>query len=594
MRQFLKLSFIFIITLILYGCNQNIKEINVKYFVEGDLHFEVIITDEFILADEPVKEGYIFNGWYFDEDFNEELKLDEISLLDEINLYANFIPSNNTKYVVNYYLENIEDDEYSLLETESMEGTTNVVVRAVVREYDGFNFDLEKSNVEGVIKADESLVLNLYYQRDLFSVTFDSRGGDSVNKIDNIKFGSKIDLINTEKAGFNFLGWFLDDRMFDFDEKITQNLTLVAKWEEQEDKTYLVTFDSDGGSHVEEITVVKGAKIDKPTDPVREGYTFTGWKLNDAHYNFNSSVNENITLKASWRADVYYQVDFNTFGGSLIESVLVKENEKLEKPLDPTKEGYIFMYWHLDYLVFDFNTPITSNLTLEALWDYEIPHYTMSYMTDGGNKIEPFYLEEGSLIPKPDTPIKEGYKFVKWIYARPEMFAGFEVNFSEDTIIGNTIIKAVWVEDEKPKMQMLSFGLNGGKWDDEHVVGAKISYPYSGDIIEVPDDPYRVGYEFLGWYIDDEPFNYEVMPNHALYILAKWEVNSYEINYTILNEANHLEYKTLLYEDEHFIKISRGQNVTMALTNKNRLLAAGYRTSFHLNGAIGTAIFSKI
>ncbi len=63
-----------------------------------------------------------------------------------------------------------------------------------------------------------------------------------------------------------------------------------------------------------------------------------------------------------------YVVTFDSDGGSSIESVKVKENEKVEKPSDPTKEGYVFDSWYLDDEIFDFNTKITHDITLVAKW----------------------------------------------------------------------------------------------------------------------------------------------------------------------------------------------------------------------------------
>ena len=67
--------------------------------------------------------------------------------------------------------------------------------------------------------------------------------------------------------------------------------------------TYVVTFNSKGGSDVSSQTVKKGSKATRPSDPTRSGFTFSGWYLDEGLtnlYNFNSSINENITLYAKW------------------------------------------------------------------------------------------------------------------------------------------------------------------------------------------------------------------------------------------------------------------------------------------------------
>ena len=68
----------------------------------------------------------------------------------------------------------------------------------------------------------------------------------------------------------------------------------------------LVTFDSDGGSAVDSVSVASGGTVPKPEDPVKEGYAFAGWYLMEGGtmaaepFDFSTSINENITLKARW------------------------------------------------------------------------------------------------------------------------------------------------------------------------------------------------------------------------------------------------------------------------------------------------------
>lgn len=63
-----------------------------------------------------------------------------------------------------------------------------------------------------------------------------------------------------------------------------------------------------------------------------------------------------------------YMVSFNSDGGSKIETQEVKENEKVKKPTTPTKNGYDFVEWQLNGKKYDFETGITSNITLTATW----------------------------------------------------------------------------------------------------------------------------------------------------------------------------------------------------------------------------------
>ena len=64
-----------------------------------------------------------------------------------------------------------------------------------------------------------------------------------------------------------------------------------------------------------------------------------------------------------------YTVTFDTQGGTAIESVEVKKKKTIQKPTDPTKEGYTFVEWLLEGETFDFNTKITEDITLIAKWN---------------------------------------------------------------------------------------------------------------------------------------------------------------------------------------------------------------------------------
>ena len=69
------------------------------------------------------------------------------------------------------------------------------------------------------------------------------------------------------------------------------------------EKTFTVTFDSNGGSAVASQTVKEGEKAAKPANPTRDGYAFEGWFADEAlktAYDFNTPVTSDITLYADW------------------------------------------------------------------------------------------------------------------------------------------------------------------------------------------------------------------------------------------------------------------------------------------------------
>lgn len=157
-------------------------------------------------------------------------------------------------------------------------------------------------------------------------------------------------------------------------------------------KTYTVTFDSAGGSTVPPQTVKDGEKAKEPAQPTREDFTFNGWFLEDSPYSFDTPVTSNITLVAKWTANApeptTYTVTFDSQGGTPVQPQQVQENDKATKPEDPTREGYKFNGWLHDGEPYDFDTPVTSNITLTASWatvKAGLPTYVVNSLSDSNS-----------------------------------------------------------------------------------------------------------------------------------------------------------------------------------------------------------------
>ena len=66
-------------------------------------------------------------------------------------------------------------------------------------------------------------------------------------------------------------------------------------------KTYTVTFDSNGGSFVPLLVVKTGKTVSKPDNPTRDGYEFVSWNYNNSEFDFSTIIKEDMTLKAVWK-----------------------------------------------------------------------------------------------------------------------------------------------------------------------------------------------------------------------------------------------------------------------------------------------------
>ena len=101
-------------------------------------------------------------------------------------------------------------------------------------------------------------------------------------------------------------------------------------------------------------------------------------------YDFGQPVTGDITLTAHWKKDetpapVTHTVTFDTMGGSAVDAQTVDDGGKAVKPADPTRDGYEFTGWLLDGQPYDFNQPVTGDITLTAGWNATPAMHTVDH-----------------------------------------------------------------------------------------------------------------------------------------------------------------------------------------------------------------------
>jgi len=208
---------------------------------------------------------------------------------------------------------------------------------------------------------------------------------------------------------------------------------------------YVVTFDSQGGSAVAPQRVDKGGTATKPADPTRTGYAFGGWSLDGATaYDFSTPVTGNIALTAMW-TPLRYTVTFNSDGGSAVDSQTVSYGSTVTKPTDPTKTSKLFDGWYTDQTYqteFSFDTPVTQDVTVYALW----MNYSVTFDPSGGIGGAMLMVDDsGVLTELPTPPSKSGKTFSGWNTAED----GSGTPISQDALstykfTENTTLYAQW------------------------------------------------------------------------------------------------------------------------------------------------------
>ena len=138
---------------------------------------------------------------------------------------------------------------------------------------------------------------------------------------------------------------------------------------------YKVTFDSNGGSAVEEQYVPLNELVDEPSDPTKEGFEFVGWYYKDELYDFSKPVDRNFKLVAKWEeVIVEVQMVKVTFISNEVE-VAVQNIELGSKAFEvetPVLEGHYFAGWYNGEVLYDFEQAVNTDVTLVAKWESAI------------------------------------------------------------------------------------------------------------------------------------------------------------------------------------------------------------------------------
>lgn len=104
----------------------------------------------------------------------------------------------------------------------------------------------------------------------------------------------------------------------------------------------------------------------------------------------------------------YFEVSFFSGGEPVLEVIVLEEGEVLPKPAEITKEGYIFLFWSDHGVIdrqFNFNTPITQDISLYAVWE-ALPEQPGTALFDPFGQLMPNYIwSAGHLVASPASPL---------------------------------------------------------------------------------------------------------------------------------------------------------------------------------------------
>ncbi len=139
------------------------------------------------------------------------------------------------------------------------------------------------------------------------TIIFDTAGG-SIIKDMKIDKNTSIKLPTPIRDSYEFDGWYLDNEAINDDYKFSEDVTITAKWSALTNvpKTFKISFNSNGGSKVNTITINCGDEVKLPKNPTKNGYDFISWADQHGKVILDGALLtcDDITLYANWEKKV--------------------------------------------------------------------------------------------------------------------------------------------------------------------------------------------------------------------------------------------------------------------------------------------------
>ena len=279
------------------------------------------------------------------------------------------------------------------------------------------------------VKSD--LVVTAQYEILQFTVTFLGNGGVELSK-QTVDWNTAAEAPEAPVVeGYTFKGWDTDFS------KVTKDLEVNALYEINK---YTVTFVDWDGKELSKQTVDWDGAAIYPSDPKREGHTFTGWDKAIDH------VKADLTVTAQYKINTF-TVTFYDHDGKVISTQTVNWNEAAKAPEAPAWEGHTFTAWDTDF------EHVKADLDIKPVYDTIL--YTVKFVDWNGNELKAEKVEYGKSATAPVNPVRDGYIFTGWDKAFDNITGDLTVTAQYEAIdYTPTNLQSVLVPKENDDVQI--------------------------------------------------------------------------------------------------------------------------------------------
>ena len=589
----------------------------------ADLDTQYVVAGKKAVAPTtPVQDGYVFDDWYLSNTGTEKFSFDTPINSDYPTIRAEY---NVKKYNVTFDTNGgsaVASQEVAYGANPTKPTNINTTTKLYPTEKDGYTFAgwfLDKNGTGTRLddplhddywatytKIKQDTTIYAKWTPHTYKVVLEYQGSgvmkDATHEKDDVEIApitagkNLADYAKANepsKAGFVFLGWYhgstkvdltttpMSDSLLDITTKVyaepgagptysaANTITLNPKFSKI---SCTVTFESNGGTPVNSVTVEAGNTITKPDDPTKDGFTLAGWytdKELTKEYTFKvldpanptgaplvagDPITKSMTLYAKYK-DAEYTVKFAM---SLASGVInVPDNQTVKfggtatKPTtDPTYTGagnYLFDGWYADpsyQTPFNFDGAITRDTTVygNMARAYKVTLMDTSTVAAGVQFLEneikfPLVKAETKATNPGAAPNREGKKFVGW-YTDATLKTPFDF---EATTISSDTVKAFAKYEKATTVQVtLNMGdaeLQNGRATVTNATyvsaGVYKLYAVKGETVAAPTVK-KDGYTFRGFFAEGSAtaFDFANTPvNDALTLTGQWQINSYTVSF---------------------------------------------------------------
>ena len=458
---------------------------NATFYVDG-AEYRVVPTKvgaQIVAPEAPSKTGYVFTGW--DPAVG-------VMGTEDVSFNAQF-SAGEVFYKVETYVMGL-DGQYGAAETKTVPATTGAAVSVEPEAREGFTV-ADNSVLSGVVAADSSLVLKVYYSRNQYKLSVDGVESD-------VYYGAALNIAApAAREGFTFTGWNVEVPA----NMPASDLTLVSQWSEN---------DADYTAYNAAVAAAKAKQGEENYDKMYTAETRDALAGALAIDVAGKKYSEQSVVDAATKAinDAVAALEVMTYNaiftvdGAQYEVVPTKVGEQIVAPKDPAKEGYVFKGWDKEV-----GKMGVEDITFTAQFEkasgiaYTVEVYTMDVNGNyGAAETKTLYGTTDAEVTA-DTTAAEGFTFDE---------SAANVVSGKVAADGSLVLKVYFARNQ--------YKLT--------VDGAE-SEVYYGAALDIATPAAREGYTFIGWNVD-VPAN---MPASDLTLVSQWSEN--DADYTAYDAA---------------------------------------------------------